>query len=237
MDARPALPGSCSLGRNGSFFMNDDSAGRRWDERYATSEYLFGTEPNSFLVSMVDRVPVGRALCLGEGEGRNAVFLAGRGFDVTAVDASAVGIGKARRLAAQRGARIVTVVADLASYGVEPNAFDLIVLIFVHLPPGLRRAVHAAVVQGLRPGGALVLEAYTPEQLELGTGGPQTPGLFMRVEPLLQEFAGLRFEIARELRRDVREGTLHQGESAVVQMLGFAPAPASSPGAGAAAPP
>lgn len=198
--------------------------GRRmnpWDERYASDEYLYGTEPNDFLVSVAERLPRGRALCVAEGEGRNAVFLAGRGFDVTAVDASAVGMRKAERLAQERGVRIETVVADAGAFMIEPEAWDVVVLIFAHFEPELRREVHRSVVQGLRTGGAVVLEAYTPEQLRYGTGGPPTEDLMMRLGALRTELRGLRFEIDREMVREVREGRQHDGTSAVVQVLGF----------------
>ena len=112
-------------------------------------------------------------------------------------------------------------VADLASYEIVPGSWDVVVSIWCHLPAPLRRAVHAAAVQGLSPGGAFVLEAYTPKQLDLRTGGPQAVELLMRVEDLKAELAPLDLAIARELERDVREGTYHQGRSAVVQVLGF----------------
>jgi SAM-dependent methyltransferase len=201
--------------------MTEPSPAQRWDERYRAAEFLFGTEPNDFLASVADRLPRGRALCLAEGEGRNAVFLARRGFEVTAVDASAVGLRKAGALAAERGCRIETVVSDLAEYGIEPGAWDVVVLIFAHLPPDLRRQVHRAAVQGLRAGGALVLEAYSPDQLGLGSGGPPDGELLMRLDVLRDELDGLRFEVARELRREIHEGTMHNGISSVVQVLGF----------------
>ena len=194
---------------------------QRWDERYQTDQYVYGTAPNDFLASVVERLPGGRALCLAEGEGRNAVFLAEQGYDVTAVDASAVGLKKARRLAEERGVQLHTVVADLAECTITPEAWDVVVLVFAHLAPTVRRRVHRAAVRGLRPGGALVLEAYTPEQLALKTGGPPTLELMMRLDELREELAGLEFEIAREVRREIQEGLFHQGDSAVVQILAF----------------
>lgn len=194
-----------------------------WDERYGTQEYVYGTAPNDFLVSVHDRLPGGRALCLAEGEGRNGVYLAGQGWDVTAVDASAVGLKKAERLAAERGVAIHTVTGDLARYAIAPGHWDAIVLIFAHLEPSVRARVHRAAVEGLRPGGAVVLEAYTPEQLQLKTGGPPVEGLMMRCETLRREFDGLRFEVAHETRRELHEGALHRGTGAVVQILAFKP--------------
>ena len=192
---------------------------RMWDQRYSEPGYAYGTEPNDFLVSVIDRLPKGRVLCLGEGEGRNAVYLAQAGFDVTAVDASAVGLGKAEQLAERHGVEISAVVSDLANFTIEPGAWQAVVSIFCHLSPAVRSAVHPAVVSGLAPGGALVLEAFTPRQLELATGGPRARELMMDLASLRAEFAGLRFAVAREIEREVIEGRYHTGAAAVVQML------------------
>jgi 2-polyprenyl-3-methyl-5-hydroxy-6-metoxy-1,4-benzoquinol methylase len=194
-----------------------------WDERYSGAGYAYGTEPNDFLKSVTDKLPSGKALSIGEGEGRNAVWLAQQGFDVTAVDASSVGLQKARRLARERGVTIETVHADLADYSIEPVTWDVIVSIFCHLPPPLRRDVHARTVAGLKPGGAFVLEAYTPAQLALATGGPSTEELMMSLRLLSEELAGLKFIHAAELQRTVTEGNHHDGTAAVVQVLGIKP--------------
>ncbi|RKT37926.1 SAM-dependent methyltransferase [Thiocapsa rosea] len=195
-----------------------------WNERYAEDDYAYGTAPNDFLVEQADRLPQGPVLCLAEGEGRNAVWLAARGHAVTAMDASVVGLEKASRLAAERGVRIVTCCSDLAQFEIQPNAWSGIVSIFAHVPPDLRRAVHRRVVEGLRPGGALILEAYTPEQLRFGTGGPPVAELTMSLATLQVELAGLVFEVARECEREVFEGRYHQGRGHVVQILGRKPA-------------
>jgi SAM-dependent methyltransferase len=168
-----------------------------WDQRYSIEEYVYGTEPNEFLAETLRGLNNGgRALCLAEGEGRNAVFLAGRGYEVHAVDASAVGLAKAERLARERGVRIVTEVANLDGYRIDPGAWDLIVSIFCHLPAPVRRALHREVVAGLRPGGYFVVETYTPAQLSLGTGGPPDPSLMMTLAELREELDGLHFEQA-----------------------------------------
>jgi Cyclopropane fatty acid synthase and related methyltransferases len=198
----------------------------RWDERYGGEEYVFGTEPNDFLKSVAARIPRGRVLCLADGEGRNGVFLAEQGCDVVSVDASAVGLEKARRLAESRGVTIETVQADLADYEIAPEAWDGVVSIFCHLPPELRRSVHQRVVAGLKPGGAFVLEAYTPDQLRYGTGGPPTADLMPTLAELRAELAGLAFEHAAETERAVVEGAGHTGLAAVVQVFAVKPAPA-----------
>jgi SAM-dependent methyltransferase len=190
-----------------------------WNERYSQPDYAFGKYPNDFLVQVIEQIPQGRVLCLGEGEGRNAVYLAQQGCTVTAVDASPVGLEKAQKLAAERSVEIETIVADLADFVIQPDAWDGVVSIFCHLPPPLRAQVHRQVVAGLRPGGVFVLEAYTPRQLTLKTGGPPTANLMMELATLQQELVGLEFRHALELEREIQEGSFHQGPSAVVQVL------------------
>ncbi|WP_439631486.1 SAM-dependent methyltransferase [Gemmata sp.] len=192
-----------------------------WDERYAQPGFAYGTEPNEFLAAAAGRIPVGPVLSLGEGEGRNAAFLAGLGHRVVAVDQSEVGLDKAKRLAAGRGLTIETACADLAAFTIEPGAWVGIVSVFCHLPRRLRVPLHAAVVRGLRPGGVFVLEAYTPNQIGRGTGGPKDPGMLPTLAGLLtEELAGLEFVHARELDREVHEGAYHTGVASVVQVIG-----------------
>lgn len=190
-----------------------------WDERFSEPGFAYGTEPNAFLESEADRIPRGRVLSLAEGEGRNAVFLADLGYEVTAVDSSSVGLAKAERLAAERGVSITTIHADLADFEIEPGVWKGIVSIFCHLPPVIRAALHERCLRGLAPGGVFVLEGFTQRQLELGTGGPKTRELLMELDVIRQELPGLRFEIAREIERPVVEGKYHGGTAAVVQIF------------------
>ncbi len=202
--------------------MNDPAG--HWDQRYAAAEYWYGTQPNDFLMEQAGALPTrGRVLSLGEGEGRNAVFLAARGFEVVALDASAVGLAKAERLARERGARITTVRADLSDYVIEGGAWDGIVSIWCHLPPAVRARVNRDVTVALRPGGVFLLEAYTPAQLEFRTGGPKTIDLLPTLDALRAELTGLDFDVAVERERDVHEGRAHDGRSAVVQIVARRP--------------
>jgi len=169
------------------------------------------------------RTPDGPVLCLAEGEGRNAVHLAQRGHRVTAVDQSATGLAKAGRLAAASGVEVETIRADLESFVITPGAWAGIVATFAHLPPSLRRTVHRAAVNGLQPGGILILEAYSPAQLKFGTGGPKSPELLMPLHCLLEELAGLEFMVAHEIERKVIEGGFHHGRGSVVQILARRP--------------
>lgn len=194
-----------------------------WDERYSQAEYAYGKLPNDFLKQHITRLNKGRSLCLADGEGRNSVFLAQHEHDVVAVDQSAPGIQKARQLAEEKSVRIDAVVADLAEFSIEPDSWDNIVSIFCHLPLELRQKVHASVVHGLKSGGILLLEAYTPEQIELGTGGPPVAEMTMSLELLQDELQGLEFLYAEEKQREVVEGLYHTGTGAVVQVIARKP--------------
>jgi SAM-dependent methyltransferase len=193
-----------------------------WDERYSAEGYAYGTEPNDFLREHAPRLE-GPVLCLAEGEGRNAVYLASLGLDVTAADQSPVGMAKAKRLAADRGTRFDAVIADADELDFAPESFGAVVAIFGHMPPETRRRVHARAVGWLRTGGHFLLEAYTPDQTRRDTGGPREAALCMTEAGLRAELAGLDVVVARECIRTVIEGRFHTGEAAVVQFLARKP--------------
>ncbi|MGD8560441.1 MAG: class I SAM-dependent methyltransferase [Gammaproteobacteria bacterium] len=194
-----------------------------WDERYSDEDYVYGKDPNEFLANAVDKIPKGKVLCIAEGEGRNAVFLAEQGYDVVAVDASAVGLEKARKLADERGVEIETIVSDLAHFDIDSDSWDGVVSIFAHVPPQVRKELHQKIVNGLRSGGVLILEAYRPDQLQYKTGGPPSAEMMMTLESLEAELKGLNFDYGMELDRDVVEGKFHTGKGAVVQIIGVKP--------------
>lgn len=153
-----------------------------WDERYATGD-PFGLEPNDLVREAAPTLPPGPVLCLGEGQGRNALHLAALGHEVTAVDQSAVGLRRAAELAAERGLVLHTLVADLAELPVEPGAWAGIVSVFVHLPGAIRGPLHARVAAGLAPGGAFVLEQFAPGPGSAAGGGEPADGEHADQEP------------------------------------------------------
>ncbi len=195
-----------------------------WEARYgADDDYWYGTEPNDFLAASVADLPSGDVLCLADGEGRNGVFLAGLGHRVTSVDLTTSGMAKAARLAEARGVSLTTVVADLATFDLGTSRWDLIVSIFAHTPPPVRSRVHGALATALRPGGRLILVAYTPDQIGRGTGGPPVPELTMTLTGLYAELGGLIIDHGVECVRNVVEGPGHTGDGAVVQVLATRP--------------
>ena len=195
-----------------------------WDERYGKPGFAYGTAPNDFLREHAHRLPAGPVLCLAEGEGRNATWLAQReDLEVHAVDGSEVGVRKTAELAAERGVTVRARHADLADLDLGEDCWAGIVAIWAHLPLPLRQRVHAAGVRALKPGGVLLLEAYTPRQLEHRTGGPPVLSMLCEPDDLRAELAGLHFERLEELEREVHEGPYHHGTSAVVQIVARKP--------------
>lgn len=204
-----------------------------WDKNYSGEEYRYGIEPVPFLVDSIAGRPAGRALCIGAGEGRNAVWLAQQGWDVTALDESSVGLEKATKLADARNVTIRTVAADAAAWDAGEERWDLVTMFFVHPPPEIRIAIQERVKGLLAPGGLFVMEAFTPRQLEYGTGGPGTsksgqPGppaeevakRFIEPEDLRRQMAGLEIRWLEEKVITLTGGTHHDGgEGAVVHCI------------------
>ncbi len=201
-------------------WQNQPTPKQRWEARYgAKKEYVYGTEPNDFLAEAALGLPPGDVLCLADGEGRNGVFLAGLGHRVTSVDLTEAGMTKAASLASERGVELTTIVADLGDYDLGENRWDLIVSIFAHTPPPVRVRLHGLVARALRPEGKLILEAYTPDQVGRGTGGPPTPEGTMNLADLGTELTDMNFEHGVEFVRSVVEGPGHTGDGAVVQVI------------------
>jgi SAM-dependent methyltransferase len=189
-----------------------------WNERYASNEFAYGTDPNSFLVQNASLL-TSPVLSLAEGEGRNAVFLASLGLDVLGVDASDVGLAKAQKLAASRGLVIATEVADLASYEPPENHYGAVISISAHLPSKARNRLYPLVERSLKPGGVILLEAYTKAQISRNTGGPRDSDMLVDLTELLQQFPNCEPLVAREIEREVIEGTFHTGLACVVQFI------------------
>lgn len=190
-----------------------------WNGRFDGDDYTYGTTPNDFLVEVLEGRRIGRAFSLGEGEGRNATWLAEQGGVVESVDASDKGVAKTLRLAASRGVKVGAAQGFLEDVVLAPQTYDTIISVFAHTPADVRRKVHSMVVNALAEGGVFVFEGYSPNQLKFDTGGPRDVALLVTVDDLRQELAGLHFDVLREVERDVVEGKLHTGRAAVVQCV------------------
>jgi len=193
----------------------------RWESRFSAPGYLFGTAPNAFLASQAHRLEAGqKALTLADGEGRNGVWLAEQGLDVLAVDFSPTALQKARALAAERGVPLRATEADLAHWSWPTDAFDVVAAIFIQFAgPDVRSKMFAGIKQALKPGGWLLMQGYRPEQLTYRTGGPgQVENLYTRA--ILQEaFADMSSLEITEHDDIIREGTGHNGMSALIDLV------------------
>lgn len=174
-----------------------------WDSRYAASTLVWGSDPNQFFAAAVDHMAPGRSLDVGCGEGRNTIWLASSGWDATGVDFSPVAIDKARQLAAHSGVEATFVVADLESWSPEPETFDLVAWVYVHLPQPMRTAAVRRVLTGLRPGGLLVWVGHDLDNLTHGVGGPQDPAVLAGVDELTVMLDGLEIIEAKQVHRHV----------------------------------
>jgi 2-polyprenyl-3-methyl-5-hydroxy-6-metoxy-1,4-benzoquinol methylase len=166
---------------------------KRWDDRFKGKEFAFGIKANPFLRRQITLLPKGKALDIATGEGRNAVFLAQKGFDVTAVDISEMGLKKARRLAREKGVRIRTFLADLDNFQIEKEQYNLIANFYF-----LKRSLIPKIKKGLKKGGRVIFETYTLEQKMLGTGGPKCAKYFLKSNELLKLFKDFRILFYRE---------------------------------------
>ena len=191
-----------------------------WDSRYAEQGFAYGLSPNVFLASFVDRFKAGhKVLVIGDGEGRNGVWLAEQGCSVVSVDSSRVGVEKAKGLATEKGVEIEAVCADLNDWNWPESEFDFVVIIYVHFPPGIRELLHQKVIAALKPGGQLIMESFTPEQLNYSSGGPPVLEMLYTVEMMKSDFKLLEIQQLEECVTELNEGKYHCGEGAVVRLV------------------
>jgi cyclopropane fatty-acyl-phospholipid synthase-like methyltransferase len=200
-----------------------------WDERYSGEGYFYGTEPNAFLVSQRALLKPGMScLAVADGEGRNGVWLAQQGLEVLSVDGSHVAQAKAKKLAQQRGVAMLFEQVDLlqrdwpvlSSVEGDEDRFDAVVAIFIQFaPPGMREQLFGHIKRCLKPGGLLLLQGYTPRQLDYGTGGPSQAGNLYTEAMLRKEFADMDILQLREHDSVIREGSGHSGLSALIDLV------------------
>ena len=199
---------------------DDVSEYERWEDRYRVPDYVFGTEPNYFLVSCKALLPrSGKALAVADGEGRNGIWLAEQGLEVLSLDFSPSAQEKARALAKQRGVTLTIAQADVHTWDYPEAAFDVVVEIFTQFStPAERAKKWAGMRKALKRGGLLIIQGYTPKQLQYGTGGPkEIENLYTRamLEAAFRDFQDMSI-VEEEL--ELHEGTSHGGMSAVINL-------------------
>lgn len=187
-----------------------------WDVRYGSADLLWSAEPNRFLVEEVEDLPPGRVLDVACGEGRNAIWLAARGWQATGLDFSPVALEKGRRVAAGRDVDVTWVEADLADWAPAAGAFDLVIIFYLHLPAALRRRVHRRMATGLAAGGTILVVGHAAQNLVDGHGGPQDPSVLYSPEDVVADLEGLRIVKAEQVRRAVQTD---DGEKQAIDVL------------------
>lgn len=188
-----------------------------WDERFRETVPVYGTRPNVYLEQQSTRLGPGcKVLVPADGYGRNGHWLARQGYAVHTVDLSPVGVERSRRAAREAGLNMTIEAADLSSWQWPVGEFAAVAAIFLHLPPELRQKVHPAMLRALNPGGILIIEAFTPEQIKFHTGGPKDVNLLYTAAMLRQDFSGAEVLELEEVEKHMDEGVKHSGMSAVV---------------------
>lgn len=190
-----------------------------WNVRYATDEYVYGTEPNSFFRENLLKLTPGKILLPAEGEGRNAVFAAKKDWQVTAFDNSIEGQRKALQLAEKEGVSISYLLDSFDSANFPPQYFDCIALIYTHMPASERNTNHRKLVSFLKPGGYLIIEGFSKNQLQFNSGGPRDSGMLFSVEELKSDFYDFKIIQVEETETELKEGTFHDGKASVIRLL------------------
>lgn len=192
-----------------------------WNARYAADEYVYGTEPNDFVVRSLPAFPRnGDVLCIADGEGRNSVWLAQQGHAVTAFDFAPNAVAKARRLATARNVDVDHRIGDVYTWPWTEVQYDAVVVVFIQfVPPEKRGAVFAGLRAAVKQGGLLLLEGYRPEQVDYGTGGPPRREHMYTREWLAEEFRDWDVLVLDAYDAEVREGRGHSGMSALVDLV------------------
>lgn len=191
-----------------------------WNEKYNTSEYIYGKEPNVFFKSVIDELPSGRILIPGEGEGRNAVYAASRGWHVDAFDTSIKAQEKALKFAAEKNVKINYLVEDFIYNNLRNDNYNLAGLFFVHLNKRDRRKVSVKIWENLRIGGKLVMEVFSKEQLNYNSGGPKDIELLYSIEDIKEDFPCFKIDKLEQVEYHINEGKLHNGLASVIRFIG-----------------
>ncbi|QGY42614.1 methyltransferase domain-containing protein [Maribellus comscasis] len=192
-----------------------------WNERYSAEEYAYGTEPNDFLKEQLEKLTPGKILFPGEGEGRNAVFAAKKGWEVSAFDSSSEGKRKADKLAKKNKVKIDYQVQDYDLANFKPETYDVIALIYTHMNPEKRKEYHQKLITFLKPGGILILEGFSKKQIENNTGGPRNIGMLFSKEELENDFCSLQKLTTKEMDIYFKEGIFHDGNASVIRIFGM----------------
>ncbi len=192
-----------------------------WYERYGAKIYVYGKEPNVFFAEQIEHLNTGKLILPCEGEGRNAVYAATKGWEVEAFDLSVAGKSKALQLAGKTKIDISYIIEDAIKVSYPKNEADIVAFIYAHFPTEIRTIIHKKAISWLKPGGKIILEAFHPLQLKNKSGGPKDLDLLYTTDMILQDFLELETEMIQNVQTDLREGKLHEGKAEVIRYVGI----------------
>ncbi len=190
-----------------------------WDERYCNQEYIYGKTPNIFFAEQLKTLIPGEILLPCEGEGRNAVFAAIKGWKVRAFDTSEAGKIKADKLALENNVNIDYLIDDAVTVQYPPNSFNTIAFIYTHFAPAIRKKIHQKAITWLKPGGKILLEVFNPKQLQNNSGGPKDIAMLYTEEMLRDDFEGLTIDLLEPSTIELNEGKHHTGKADIIQFV------------------
>jgi hypothetical protein len=191
-----------------------------WNERYSKTAYFYGETPNVFFAEQLSKLTPGNLVLPCEGEGRNAVFAAGLGWQVNAFDSSEAGKAKALQLAEKKSVVIDYLVEDAVSATYPENSVDVVAFIYAHFPAAIRKSIHQKAIGWLKPGGIIIMEAFNPKQLNNESGGPKDLSMLYTKEMLQDDFASMKVNMLETLQTELNEGKYHEGVADVIRFVG-----------------
>lgn len=190
-----------------------------WDDRYSSGNYIYGTQPNRFFKKQLDKLEPGKLLLPAEGEGRNAIYAAREGWSVDAFDISEKGRKKALELAKRNHVTVNYHLSNYEDFEIKEGFYDVIGLIYAQLHSSQRRSIHRKLINGLKSGGHLILEAFTIEQIENESGGPEDPEMLYNMDDLRKDFEELNISLAEAKEIDLQEDRHHEGTADVIRLV------------------
>lgn len=192
-----------------------------WNERYSNKEYVYGEEPNKFFAEQLNKLKPGNIILPCDGEGRNAVHAASKGWNVQAFDLSEAGKAKALALANKKKVVINYVIEDAVTAMYPENTVDVVAFIYAHFPPTIRKSIHQKAIQWLKPGGRIILEAFNSNQLQNTSGGPKELSMLYTEDIIKEDFKGLKAELIQMLQVTLNEGKYHEGIADIIRFVGI----------------
>jgi 2-polyprenyl-3-methyl-5-hydroxy-6-metoxy-1,4-benzoquinol methylase len=190
-----------------------------WDKRYSEKNFAYGKKPNQYFKQKIDELKPGKLLLPGEGQGRNAVYAAKLGWRVTAIDLSEAAKQRALEFAKENNVKIEYYVTPLEKFNFSENEFDAAALVFTHFPPGVRYEIHSLIIKSLKPGGVLIIEAFSKKQINNTSGGPKDLASLNSINELSEDFKDLNILESIEMQVNLNEGPYHQGKADVIRMI------------------